>query len=101
MDHAPIHRLRATEAEVWIRLRPPTLLEAAGRGLSEEIGFSDELLSLCRFIVDRHADATWDWDSDDLRRAAEQLIEMVAPVMDDREEVRRRIATWSEEWSFK
>lgn len=96
-----LHRLRAPEAEVWIRLRPPTTLEAAGRGLGEDIEFSDELLDLCRFIVDRDADATWGWDSGDLRRAAEQLIEMVAPVMDDREEVRRRIATWASEWSFE
>lgn len=95
-----LQRLRAPEAELWIRLRPPTLLEAVERGLREEIEFSKGMLDLCRWITDRHADATWDWNSDDLRRAAEQLVEMVAPVLDEPEEVARRIDAWASEWSL-
>ncbi len=95
-----LQRLRAPEMEVWVRLRPPTLRETVGLGLSEDIKFSDGLLDLCRWITDQHAEATWDWDSDDLRRAAQRLIEMVTPVLDDREEVARRIDAWASEWSL-
>lgn len=96
-----ISRLREPEAEVWIRLRPPTLLEAVGRGLEEELAFSDELLDLCEWIVNEDAERTWDLDSDDLRRAGAQLVAMVAPVQDDRAEVARRIDAWAEEWSHR
>jgi len=101
MDLSPLQRLRAPEAEVWIRLRPPTLLQAVGRGLEEDIEFSDELVSFARWMLDTNADATWDWTSDDLRKAAEQLVGMVAPVLGDAEEVARRINTWAAEWSFR
>lgn len=96
-----LQRLRGPETEVWIRLRPPTLVEATGRGLSEDIEFSDELQDLCCWIVDRHAEATWDLSADDLRDAARQLLVMVAPVMDDGEEVARRIDAWASEWSLR
>lgn len=102
MDYAPVHRLRAPEAEVWIRLRPPTLLEATGRGLVEDIEFSDELLDLCCWMMERHAEATWgSLSAADLREAAGQLIAMVTPVTDEAEEVARRINTWAAEWSFR
>ena len=57
---------------------PPTTLEQIGRGLQEELEFGDELLDLCEWIIDRHADRTWDYDSADLRRAGVQLVAMVA-----------------------
>ena len=95
-----LQRLRAPEMEVWIRLRPATLLQATGRGLVEDIEFSDGLLDLCRWITDKHAEATWDVSADDLRDAAVELVAMVAPVLDEPEEVARRIDAWASEWSL-
>jgi hypothetical protein len=96
-----LSRLRAREAEVWIRLRPPTTLEAVGRGLQEEMEPDDALLELCEWIVNRHSETTWDLSADDLRDAARQLVRMVAPVLGDRAEVARRIDAWAEEWSLR
>ena len=101
MDLAPLQRLRAPEMEVWIRLRPPTLLEATGRGLEEDIEFSDELVKFARWALDRDAEGTWGLSSDDLKQAGQQLVGMVAPVADDAEEVARRINSWAAEWSFR
>lgn len=91
--HAPV-------AEVWVRLRAPTTLEAVAHGLTEEVEISDELAALCEWIADRHDETTWAGNADDLRRAGAQLVEMVAPVLGDPEEARRRIKTWAEEWSL-
>ena len=68
--------------------------------MEEELAFSDELLDLCEWIVNEDAERTWDLGSDELRRAGAQLVAMVAPVLDDRPEVKRRVQTWAQKWSF-
>ncbi|MBA3428827.1 MAG: hypothetical protein H0U07_09675 [Actinobacteria bacterium] len=96
-------RARRPEAEVWIRLRPPTFLEAIGRELQEARPgppLSDELRDALEWMIDCHAKATWDWNSEQLREAGEQLVEMVAPVLDDPVELRRAVRAWAGEWSY-
>jgi hypothetical protein len=96
-------RLKAPEAEVWVRLRRPTLLEMVGRELEspEPVEPSEEFLKMCEWIADRHHEATWDWGSAHLRDAARQLVEMVAPVIEDPEEVAERVQAWAEEWTLR
>ncbi len=51
-------------------------------------------------IVNTHSDKTWDLSADDLSAAAEQLIAMVAPVLDNADEVACWTDAWANEWSL-
>lgn len=103
-------RLRRPEAEVWVRLRRPSIMESIGRDLDEEAPpISPELLRLCEWIVDRAADAAssdgWDTDSgvpysDQIRVAADQLVAMVIPTGGDPERLREAVTAWMEEWGW-
>lgn len=99
-DNAVLTALRQPVEEVWIRLRPPTLLEQVGRGLAEDIAPSDELLKVAEYIVNAHAERTGEHSTADLQEAAEALIAMLADVIDDREATRDVIRMWAEEWSI-
>jgi hypothetical protein len=104
-------RLSRPEAEVWIRLRRPTGLEAVARELAEDAPpLSDELMRLCSWIVDRAAEGApgndgFDpdalvADTADIHAAAQQLIATSAPLLDDPDRLRDAIDAWIEEWGW-